>query len=107
MVISPKIWKFFRRRYYRSSHRGNNKEEDKVLDLVQSHEDLCWKPDLQSFKPAILKSVEESFTIPIEKVEKMQSEYLKEKVSIKSQFGSYGIKVLESGKRSKNIKFIW
>ena len=54
-------------------------EEDKVLGLVQSHEDLCWEPDLQSFKPAILKSVEESFAIPIEKVEKMQSEYLKDK----------------------------
>lgn len=56
-------------------------EEDKVVGLAQSHEDLHWGTDLQSFRPDLLvlpESVGESVPIPLEKVERMQSKYLKE-----------------------------
>lgn len=56
-------------------------DEDEVVGMFQSHEDLYWAPDLQSFRPNILEleAAGESIPIPLEKVEKMQSEYLKEK----------------------------
>lgn len=56
-------------------------DEDEVVGLVQSEEDLHWEPELQSFRPDLVPLGEpsyKSFTIPPEKVEKMQSQYLKE-----------------------------
>ena len=56
-------------------------EDDRVVGIAQSDEDLYWGPDLQSFRPDLLpfaESIQKPLPIPLEKVEKMQSKYLKD-----------------------------